>query len=78
MSQSEIITLNDRLTFGKYKDKLLRWIITHDPEYILWCQENIEWFEIDVNAEEKLEFELSNCWDDDTRHRLKDEDMPGF
>ena len=63
-----MFSLNDRITFGKYKPvdeegKLIKWIIQNDPEYILWCLENIEWFELDTDAEEMLEWEMADLWD---------------
>jgi hypothetical protein len=30
----------DTLTFGKHKGKTVRWIIEHDPSYIIWLHEN--------------------------------------
>lgn len=30
----------DVLDFGKHKDKTVRWVIEHDPSYIIWLNEN--------------------------------------
>jgi len=59
-----MLSLNDRLTFGQHEGKLLRWVINHDPDYILWCEENIEWFEIDANAQDALEWAMADVWDE--------------
>lgn len=30
----------DVLDFGKHKGKTIRWVIEHDPSYIIWLHEN--------------------------------------
>jgi len=43
-------TITDRQTilqFGKYKGRTLEFILEHDPQYLLFCQENIDWFDLD-------------------------------
>ena len=39
--------LYSTLTFGKYKGKTVKEVMTLDPGYILWAYNNIEWFTID-------------------------------
>lgn len=29
----------DVLTFGQYRDKTVRWILEHDPSYIIWLDD---------------------------------------
>lgn len=29
----------DTFGFGKHKGKTARWVIEHDPQYILWCDQ---------------------------------------
>ena len=51
------------LTFGKYKDMSLYYILDNDPSYILWLDENnvLENIDEDVLAEaEELSEELSD------------------
>lgn len=60
MKMKKVYGLNDRLTFGKHKDKLVKMIIRNDPEYILWCLENIDGFELDVDAEDALEWAMKD------------------
>lgn len=38
---------NDKLPFGKYKDKTIIWIAENEPYYILWLDEKIETISID-------------------------------
>lgn len=38
-----------RFTFGKYKGLSILSVIERDPEYVRWCTENIEWFELNGN-----------------------------
>jgi hypothetical protein len=35
-------------TFGKYKGRRVRDIISVDPEYVSWASWNVEWFELDA------------------------------
>jgi len=50
--------LEDRFYFGKHSkpySRTLRWVIEHDPEYVVWCLENIDDFDLDLEADEELE-----------------------
>ena len=40
-------TLNDTLTFGKYKGKTIREVLQIDADYIKWCQDNVKGFSMD-------------------------------
>lgn len=42
------------LDFGKYKGFTLDLIISTDPNYIIWCVENVEWFNFDSEKYEQL------------------------
>lgn len=46
---------NSTMSFGKYKDQLVGDIIRDDPNYLLWCVDNLS-FEIDEECQELLEF----------------------
>ena len=39
---SKITTLNDIITFGKYKDKTVRQVLNTDAQYIKWLIENTD------------------------------------
>ena len=42
--------LDSSLNFGKYKGKSIATILSADPSYLVWCNENIDWFELDDNV----------------------------
>jgi hypothetical protein len=44
------IVLGEKLTFGKYKDKSLFDVAQENPQYLLWCDKNIPWFNLDEGA----------------------------
>ena len=46
---------NSVMPFGKYKGQLVGDIIRDDPNYLLWCIDNLS-FEIDEECQELLEF----------------------
>lgn len=59
-------------TFGKYKGLYLSDIVEDNPEYVLWCLENIEWFKLSPSDEDKVYSEairLANIGIERTLHR---------
>lgn len=42
--------LSDILTFGKYKDMSIENVIVFDSQYITWCLDNVEGFNLDEQA----------------------------
>jgi len=53
-------TITDRnkvLTFGKYKGKTIQFVLDFDPQYLLFCQEKIEWFDLDHKILDEVEDE---------------------
>lgn len=46
--------LDSLLKFGKYKGKVLEDVLNDDPEYLAWCLENIEWFEVDETLADEI------------------------
>ncbi len=51
-----IFKLDTRLSFGKYRGCTVQEIINDkDPNYLYWCMNNIEWFELDDEAYEMLD-----------------------
>ena len=62
INNSTLFELTSKLTFGRYKGKILRNIIKKDPDYIAWCFDNIKWFDLHTEADEFLQ---QNLIDDD-------------
>ena len=52
---SRIHSLDDYLLFGKYKGQRVEDVCVDDPQYIDWCIENIEGFELDEIADQFLQ-----------------------
>jgi hypothetical protein len=50
--------LNSRLNFGQYEDELMSTVIRKDPEYVVWCLDNLEWFSLSDGAERELDWQL--------------------
>ena len=44
------VGLAERFDFGKYRNKSIREVIAEDPEYIAWCIENVDNFELNNQA----------------------------
>ena len=45
-----IITRKYTFTFGKYKDANILDVCDSDAKYVLWCEDNIDWFELNVDV----------------------------
>ena len=46
----KVIGLEYRFTFGKHNGELLKDILEIEPEYILWCSDDIDWFDLDTDV----------------------------
>lgn len=46
------------LSFGKHKGEKIERVISTDPEYVVWCLDHIEEFDLDNELYSKLENEL--------------------
>ena len=46
----DVIGLDYVFTFGKHNDELLEEVLKTDPEYIIWCSDEIEWFDLDTDV----------------------------
>ncbi len=44
------VGLSDRFTFGKHRGDSIREVIEQDAEYIAWCIENVDNFELNNQA----------------------------
>ena len=60
--------------FGKYKDEqpTIRELLETDPSYVVWCCENLDWFDVDAyiydlalekEAEQNMGAEDGYMWD---------------
>lgn len=52
---TKTLDLDDNITFGKYKGWLIKDLVEHNPQYLLWCQENISWFDLHSDVLEVIE-----------------------
>jgi len=51
-------TIDDRdwkFTFGRYAGNTLEFVLATDPQYILYCQNNIDWLDFDYDIIEEAE-----------------------
>lgn len=54
-----------KFTFGKNKGLYLKDVVEEDPNYVIWCMENIEWFKLSPSDEDyvySLEQRYSNTY----------------
>lgn len=57
MTRNELLKIpgiNDEFQFGKYKGKTLFYVLDNNPQYIIWCINNIKEFKIDNNLKNEL------------------------
>lgn len=45
---------DDVLNFGQFKGFTVREAAEENPQYLLWCIENIDWFDLDVDVYDEL------------------------
>lgn len=45
----EFVTMS-KLTFGKHKGETIYDVAQKEPQYLLWCRKNIEWFNLSENC----------------------------
>lgn len=58
--------LNSELKFGKYLGSTVAEVMLQDPNYIHWCIENIDWFDLTDEAFALLPDQTDdNYWPDD-------------
>jgi hypothetical protein len=70
--EAKPVGLNIVLGFGKYKGQTIKDVIRVDPDYILWCVDNIEWFELDEESEKELEWAYADDDEDYSWHPAYD------
>ena len=46
--------LNSKITFGKYKNRLVSYVFKKDPEYLIWAINNIDFFIPHLSLSTKL------------------------
>lgn len=49
------------LDFGKYKGHSVEYVLANDPEYLIWCANNISGFGMSKSVKDALEEVI---WDD--------------
>jgi uncharacterized protein (DUF3820 family) len=57
MTRNELLKIqgiNDEFQFGKYKGKTLFYVLDTNPQYIIWCINNIKEFKIDNRLKNDL------------------------
>lgn len=50
----KIYSLSDKVTFGKYKGKTVRYMIDRNPKYAKWAYTNVSWFKLTKYAADYL------------------------
>lgn len=46
--------LDDCLPFGKHQGRLIEDVLDEDPNYLLWCLENVDDFEVDKALQDEI------------------------
>lgn len=57
MTRNELLKIhgiNDEFQFGKYKGKTLLYVLENNPQYIIWCINNIKEFKINNTLKNDL------------------------
>lgn len=59
-SKYYLMCLESRIWFGKYRSKKIRWLVEHDPEYLLWADKNVENFELHIEVLNYLQSDIDD------------------
>ena len=51
-SNGKLWGMADVVTFGKHRGRTIEWLIINARDYVVWCQDNIQGFELDPRAEQ--------------------------
>lgn len=51
----KIYAEDDFLDFGKYKGMTIKEVIDDDPEYLVWCLDNVNFFDVSENVLQLIE-----------------------
>lgn len=54
MSRDFVATMESVLTFGKHKGRKVRNVVQDDPNWLVWAQDNVDWFALDEEVEEAV------------------------
>ena len=56
----------DKFNFGKYKGETLEYVWNDDPDYIIWCVDNVEGFKIEDKwmRESYADYLINKSWDE--------------
>lgn len=66
----QIKARSDILTFGKYQGQSVRWIIEHDPSYLIWVNDNTEWKVSQELLDAATDEEINQSFNDVMGHHL--------
>lgn len=59
-SRSDFKHETDTISFGKHEGKSIRWLIEHDPSYVIWLNDE----KIATFTPEMLDKAYDNDWDE--------------
>lgn len=63
MTRNELLKIqgiNNKFQFGKYKGKTLLYVLDNNPQYIIWCINNIKEFKINNTLKNDLLTKYNN------------------
>lgn len=63
MTRNELLKIrgiNNKFRFGKYKGKTLLYVLDNNPQYIIWCINNIKEFKINNTLKNDLLTKYNN------------------
>jgi hypothetical protein len=66
--------LKDKMGFGKYAELTVEELIKEDPDYLAWAADSVDWFSLDQDTIDALDFELfdEDPLDDHSWHEAYD------
>ena len=51
-------------TFGKHKNETAKTVLQDDPQYLKWCNDNIEWFKLTATDLDRVDDAIKDAWYD--------------
>lgn len=59
-SENAVLLLKSTLTFGKYKDYTIEYVLDNDPKWLKWAIEKVEFFHVSEEVRELVEDAIFN------------------
>lgn len=53
-NKSKMFTKESVLEFGKHKGETVEDVLKYDPSYLVWCIENLKWFDVDTVLDDEI------------------------